>query len=84
MQENQVPSLGGEDPLEKEMATGSSILTWEIPWAEEPGGRQSTGSQRVKHWASEHNSIPQVLVRAASHKPSVSWRAEDPAGICGL
>ena len=49
VQENWIRFLGQEDPLEKEMATGSSILTWEIPWAEEPGGRQSTGSQRVKH-----------------------------------
>ena len=38
MQEMQVPSLGWEDPLEKEMATHSSILAWEIPWKEEPGG----------------------------------------------
>ena len=41
--------LGWEDPLEKEMATHSSILAWEIPWTEEPGGLQSTGSQRVRH-----------------------------------
>ena len=41
-----------EDPLEEEMATHSSILAWEIPWTEEPGGLQSTGSQRVGHdWA---------------------------------
>ena len=40
-------SLGWEDPLEKEMATHSSILAWESPWTEEPGGLQSTGSQRV-------------------------------------
>ena len=45
MQEMQVQSLGWEDPLEKEMATHSSILAWEIPWTEEPGGLQSTGSQ---------------------------------------
>ena len=38
MQETQVPSLGEEDPLEKEMATYSSILAWKIPWTEEPGG----------------------------------------------
>ena len=38
-----VPSLGGEDPLEKEMATHSSVLAWRIPWTEEPGGLQSTG-----------------------------------------
>ena len=40
-------SLGQEDPLEEGMATHSSILAWEIPWTEEPGGLQSTGSQRV-------------------------------------
>ena len=49
MQETQVRSLGGEDPLEKELATHSSILAWEIPWTEEPGELQSTGSQRVRH-----------------------------------
>ena len=41
--------LGQEDPLEKEMATRSSILAWEIPWTEEPGGLQSMVSQRVGH-----------------------------------
>jgi len=40
----QVPSLGGEDPLEEDMATHSSILAWKIPWAEEPGGLQ-----KVRH-----------------------------------
>ena len=49
VQESQAPSLGQEDPLEKEMATHSSILAWEIPWAEEPGRLQSMGSQRVGH-----------------------------------
>ena len=44
-QETRVGSLGREDPLEKEMATHSGILTWRIPWTEEPGGLQSTGSQ---------------------------------------
>ena len=47
MQETWVWSLGGEDPLEKEMATHSSILTWKIPWTEDPGRLQSLGSQRV-------------------------------------
>ena len=47
--ETWVLSLGWEDPLEKEMATHSSILAWRIPWTEEPGGLQSTGSQRVGH-----------------------------------
>ena len=49
MWEIQVRSLGLEDPLEKGMATPSSILAWRIPWAEEPGGLQSMGSQRVGH-----------------------------------
>ena len=61
MQETQVQSLGWEDPLEKGMATHSSILLWKIPWTEEPAGYSpwghkesdgvhvSTGSQRVRH-----------------------------------
>ena len=49
MWETRVRSLGWEDLLEKEMATHSSILAWKIPWTEEPGGLQSTGSQRVGH-----------------------------------
>ena len=48
-QEMQVQSLGQEDPLEEGMATHSSILTWRIPWTEEPGRLQSMGSQRVGH-----------------------------------
>ena len=44
-----VQSLDQEDPLEKEMVTYSSILAWEIPWTEEPGGLQSMGSQTVGH-----------------------------------
>ena len=47
MQKSQVQSLGREDPLEKRMATHSSILAWRIPWTEEPGGLQSIGSLRV-------------------------------------
>ena len=47
MQETWVRSLGQEDPLEKEMATDSSILAWRTPWTEEPGGLQSMGSQEV-------------------------------------
>ena len=47
MQETRVQSLGQEDLLVKEMATHSSILAWEIPWTEEPGGLQSMGSQKV-------------------------------------
>ena len=47
--EIRVRSLGQEDPLEKGMATHSSILAWRIPWTEEPGGLQSIRSQRVGH-----------------------------------
>ena len=48
---------GQEDPLREEMATRSSILAWRIPWTEEPGGPQSTGSQRVAHdWATKQQS----------------------------
>ena len=49
MRETWVRSPGWEDPLEKEMETHSSILAWRIPWMEEPGGLQSTGSQRIRH-----------------------------------
>ena len=47
--ETQVRSLGQKDPLEKAMATYSSILAWKIPWTEEPGKLQSMGSQRIRH-----------------------------------
>ena len=49
MQETRVPSLGREEPLEKEMATHPSILAWKIPWSEGPGKLQSMVSQRVRH-----------------------------------
>ena len=49
MQEMWVRALGCEDPLEKEMATHSSILAWRIPWTEEPGGLWSTGLPRIRH-----------------------------------
>ena len=49
VRETWVQSLGGEDPLEEEMATLSSTLAWRIPWMEEPGRLQSMGSQRVRH-----------------------------------
>ena len=59
MRETLVRSLGWEDPLEKEMATHSSTLAWQIPWREEPGRLQSMGSQRVgHHWATELNWRP--------------------------
>ena len=49
MQETKVQSLGQEDPLEKDMATHSSILAWRIPWTKEPGRLQFMGSQRLRH-----------------------------------
>ena len=52
MQETWVQSLDGEDPLEKEMATHSSILAWEIPWTEEPSGQQSMVFQKSWSWLS--------------------------------
>ena len=60
--ETLVWSLGKEDPLEKEMATHSSILAWEIPWTEEPGGLQFKGSQRVgQDQAIKHRKTKQIL-----------------------
>ena len=57
MQKMWVWSLGQEDPLEEEMAKHSSILAWETPWTEEPGGLQFIGLQKVRHdWATEHNT----------------------------
>ena len=49
IQETNVRPLGRDDPLEKGMATHSSILAWRVPWTEEPNGLQSMGSQRVRH-----------------------------------
>ena len=57
MRDTWVWSLGWEDPLEEGVATHSTILAWRIPWTEEPGGLQSTGSQRVGHdWATGHGT----------------------------
>ena len=64
MQETRVQLLGGEDPLDKERATHSSILAWEIPETEEPGGLQSTGPQRAGHeFATKHISANDKLNR---------------------
>ena len=65
-QETWVQSLSQEDPMEKEMATRSSMLAWEIPWTEEPGGLPSMGSQRVAttEWLSAHTY---ARVRAHTH-----------------
>ena len=79
MPETQVWSLGREDPLEKEMATHSSILAWRIPWTEELGGPPCLGSPRVGHdWVT--NGFPFTGVQAApwgpyTHEALGSWRA---------
>ena len=57
MQETQVQFLRWEDPLQKEMATHSSVLAWRIPWTEEPGGLQSMGSQESDTTKQLHSSI---------------------------
>ena len=61
MQETQVWVLGWDDPLEKEMATHSSILAWEIPLTEEPAGLQSMGSQESD------------MTEQQNHQPSILW-----------
>ena len=67
LQETWVWSLGGEDPLEEEMATHSSILAWRIPWTEEPGGLQSRVSQRAGHnWAHTHNFLNDASLMVVS------------------
>ena len=67
MRETQVRSLGWEDPLEKEMATQSSILAWRIPWTEELGRLQSMGSQRVGHdWVTSLSLSVQFISVAQS------------------
>ena len=70
-----VQSLAREDPLEKGMATHSSVLAWRIPWTEGPGGLQSTGSQRVSHDLIDSAHIDQIVVSptagpAAQHAQS--------------
>ena len=73
MRETWVQSLGWEDPLEKEMATRSSIPAWRIPWTEQPGGLQPTGLQRVGHTERLHfhfsgPSVCKALVLELLHK----------------
>ena len=82
MQETWVRSLGQEDPLEKRMATHSSILTWRIPWTEEPGRPQSMGLQRVGHDLVTNNTnlrVPQafggMLYHRAWHLVHEQWPA---------
>ena len=76
VQETWVWSLGREDPLEKEMATHSSILAWRISWTEEPGGLQSMGSQRVRHdWTTNTPTCcTKDIVYMERHNVDNCWR----------
>ena len=74
MEETRIRSLGQEDPLEKEMATPSSILAWETPWTEEPGGLQSTGLQRVGH--DLETKQRDIMVKTSSYPVSVLEQKE--------
>ena len=74
MQETQVQSLGWEDPLEKGLATQSSILAWKIPWTEGPGGLQSMGSQRVRHdWLTRPLSLHILEIYTPKHQRGLDW-----------
>ena len=73
-----VQSLGREDPLKEGMAAHSRILAWRVPWTEEPGGLQSTGSQRVRHdGVAEHTHTPSL--RGFSHHPLQETPTSTPA-----
>ena len=63
----QVQTLGQEDALEEGMAPHSSVLAWRIPWAEEPGGLQFTGSQRVGHDCSDLALTPYIYIYTHTH-----------------
>ena len=70
----QVQSLSREDPLEEGMATHPSILAWRIPWTEEPGGLQSTGSQRVSNLACMHAHHSGLVLVGKGWKPALCPR----------
>ena len=80
MQKRRVQFLGQEDALEKETATHSSILAWEIPWTEEPGGLQSMGSQRVGHDTATkqppHMELPLCETKIMASSPNTSWQTD--------
>ena len=82
-QETQVRFLGWEDPLEKEIATHSSVLAWDIPWTEEPGGLQSTGLQRAGHDLVTKEQ-QQVGFPGGSDGKESACSAGDPGLIPGL
>ena len=85
MREAWVWSLGWEDPLEENTATHSSILAWKIPWTEEPGGLQSTGSQRVEHeWTYTHTAEFACLSQRQAVLPCPFILAEFPPRLSSV
>ena len=84
MQETRVPSLSQEDPLEEGIAAHSSILAWRIPWTEEPGRLQSTGSHRVGHDLGTKRQQQQmnILKNSFFSKPSFALRTCPPNSCC--
>ena len=79
MRETWVRSLGQEDPLEKEMATHSSIFTWRIPWMEEPGGLQSMGSQSRTRLSDFTFTFKKGL---RNETPGSCWRRKHQTPLC--
>ena len=87
MQETWVHFLGWEDPLEKEMATHSSILAWRTPWTEQPGRLQSMGSRRVRHSLSDFTFtfyFHALEKKMATHSSALAWRIPGTAKPGGL
>ena len=85
MQETWVLSLGQEDPLEKKMATHSSLPAWEIPWMEECGRLQSMGSQRVGHtWATSLHCKTKALTSWRLHSGGGGWIYESENVSCSI
>ena len=80
MQEIWVQSLGREDPLEKEMATHSSILAWEVPWPEEPGGLQSSGITKSWTWMNTATTLGQLNAKTFGN--SYLWDWARLTGVC--
>ena len=84
IQEAQVRSLGQEDPLEKEITTHSSIFPWRIPWTEEPGRLQSTGSQSQTRLSDFTFHFHELEKETATHSSVLAWRipgTEEPGGL---
>ena len=74
VRETRVWSLGQEDPLEKAMAPHSRTLAWKIPWMEEPGGLQSTGSQRLRHdWMISLSLFLSIQNKKLKNKKGINW-----------